>query len=79
MGVNAESTREHVEDDLEALAWERSGYETRIANAKAGRQERLPADELQKRIQAVDAEAKRAKALLGAARSAAEAGEFVTA
>ncbi|MGH3041020.1 MAG: hypothetical protein ACRDNG_04660 [Gaiellaceae bacterium] len=64
MGVTAESKPWQVESYLAALEQERRGYETRLADKKAGRDEPLSEAQLADRVKQVDAESKRAKALL---------------
>lgn len=57
----AASTAEQASDQLAALEREQAGYEARLANAKAGRQERLEVGELEDRVKQVQAEIKRLK------------------
>lgn len=57
----AASTAEQAADYLAALEREKEGYDVRLANAKAGRQERLETAELEDRVKQVDAEIKRVK------------------
>lgn len=68
--ANGESTAEQIENYLAALAVEKTGYERRLAVAKAKGAERLSVADLEARIKGVDAEAKRAKSLLGKAEKA---------
>jgi uncharacterized small protein (DUF1192 family) len=73
--VNESSTKEQVSDYISALESEKVGYVARIANAKSGRQERLEVGQLEDRIKQVDAEAKRAKALIGKKDKSDDAGD----
>lgn len=57
----AASTAEQASAQVAALEREQTGYEVRLANAKAGRQERLEIGELEDRVKQVQAEIKRLK------------------
>jgi hypothetical protein len=57
----AASTAEQASAQVAALEREQAGYEARLANAKAGRQERLEPSELEDSVKQVQAEIKRLK------------------
>jgi uncharacterized small protein (DUF1192 family) len=61
MFTKDEQTEERVDAYVDALEWERKGYEARLAAVGKNRDERLDADQLQDRIDQVDAEIARVK------------------